>query len=171
MELADAPEKMALACLAHLWRFSGSQSDALKEVFIIVFLILPVRCSVFLFALSKRVNLNYPLLYYSCHCSVAKSCLTLWSHGLQHTRFLWPTLSLGVCSNSCPLSRWCCLTMSSSVAHFSFCRQSFPASGSFPVNWLFMPDNGDRLLKGFFFFFFFLIWGVGIAEKDKSPIY
>ena len=37
-------------------------------------------------------------------------------HGLQYARLLCPPLSTGVCSNSCPLSRWCCLTISSSVA-------------------------------------------------------
>ena len=41
-------------------------------------------------------------------------------------------LSLGVCSNSCPLSQWCYLTISSSATPFSLCLQSFPASGSFP---------------------------------------
>ena len=39
--------------------------------------------------------------------------------------------------NSCPLNWWCYLTISSSAASFSFCLQSFPASGSFPMNWLF----------------------------------
>ena len=48
-----------------------------------------------------------------------------------------PSLSPGVCSNSCPLSHWCYPTISSSVASFSFCPQSFPASGSFPMIWLF----------------------------------
>ena len=38
----------------------------------------------------------------------------------------------GVYSNSCPLSRWCHPTISSSVMPFSSCLQSFPASGSFP---------------------------------------
>ena len=51
-------------------------------------------------------------------------------------RLLCPPLSPGVCSNSCPLSRWRYLTISCSVTPFSFCPQSFPASGSFPVNWL-----------------------------------
>ena len=40
-------------------------------------------------------------------------------------------LSPGVCSNSCPLSRWCYLTISSSATPFSFCLQSFPVSESF----------------------------------------
>ena len=42
-----------------------------------------------------------------------------------------------ICSNSCPLSRWCHPTISSFVTPFSFCLQSFPASGSFPMSWLF----------------------------------
>ena len=44
---------------------------------------------------------------------------------------------LRVCSNSCPLSRWCHLTISSSVIPFSWWPQSFPASGSFSVSQLF----------------------------------
>ena len=59
---------------------------------------------------------------------------SLWPHGLQHTRLPRPSLSLGVCSNSCPLSQWCYPTIWSSVAPFSSCLQPFPALGSFPVN-------------------------------------
>ena len=39
--------------------------------------------------------------------------------------------------NSCPLSRWCHPTISSSVIPFSSCPQSFPASGSFQMSQLF----------------------------------
>ena len=53
------------------------------------------------------------------------------------TRLFCPSPSPGVCSNSCPLIRWCCPTISSSVVPFSSCLPSFPASGSFPVSWLF----------------------------------
>ena len=67
--------------------------------------------------------------------SVVSSCL--WPHGQQHTRLPCPSPSPGTCSNSCPLSRWCYLTILSSAAPFSFCLQSFPASVSFPVSWLF----------------------------------
>ena len=70
-------------------------------------------------------------------CSFAKLCPTLWPHGLQHTRFPCPSLSPGVCTNSCPLNWWYHATISSSVAFFSFCLQSYPASWSFPMNWLF----------------------------------
>ena len=69
-----------------------------------------------------------------CHSSVSKS---LRPRGLQHARPPCPSPSPGVYSNSCPLSRWCHPTLSSSVTTFSSCLQSFPASGSFPVSWLF----------------------------------
>ena len=52
-----------------------------------------------------------------------------------------PKLSPRVCSNSCPLSRWCHPTISSSVAPFSSCPQSFPASGSFPMSRFFELDG------------------------------
>ena len=42
-----------------------------------------------------------------------------------------------VCSNSCPFSQCCHPTILSSVVSFSSCSQSFPASGSFPMSWLF----------------------------------
>ena len=58
-------------------------------------------------------------------------------HGRQHARLPFPPLSPGVCSNSCLLSRWCYLTISSSAALFFFCLQSFPASGSWPMSQLF----------------------------------
>ena len=57
-------------------------------------------------------------------------------HGLQHARLPCSSPSRGVCSKSCPLSQWCHPTISSSVAPFSSCSQSFPASGSFPMSQL-----------------------------------
>ena len=58
-------------------------------------------------------------------------------YGLQNTRLPCPSLSYKVCSNSCPLSQWCHPTILSSVFPFSSCLQSFPASGSFLMSWLF----------------------------------
>ena len=58
-------------------------------------------------------------------------------HGLQHTRLRCLSLSPGVCSNSCPLSQWCHLTISSFVTPFSSCPQSFSASVSFLESQLF----------------------------------
>ena len=40
---------------------------------------------------------------------------SLWPHGLQHARLPCPSPSPGACSNSCPSSRWCHPTISSSV--------------------------------------------------------
>ena len=50
-------------------------------------------------------------------------------HRLQHARLLCPPLSLGVCLSSYPLSQWCYLAILASDTPFSFCFQSFPASG------------------------------------------
>ena len=51
---------------------------------------------------------------------------SLWPQGLQHARLPYPSLSTGVCSNSCSLSQWCYPTISASVALFSFCPHSLP---------------------------------------------
>jgi len=67
---------------------------------------------------------------------------SLWPHELQHARLLYPSSSLGACSNSCPLSQWCHPTISSFVIPLSSCLQSFPRSGSFSVSWLFA--SGDQ---------------------------
>ena len=69
--------------------------------------------------------------------SVAQSCPILQPHGLQHTRPPCLSPTPGVYSNSCPLSRWCHPTISSSVIPFSSPLQSFPASGSFPTSQFF----------------------------------
>ena len=58
-------------------------------------------------------------------------------HWLQHVRFPCPSLFSRDCSDSCPLSQWWYLTISPSAAPFSVCFQSFPASGYFPMSWLF----------------------------------
>ena len=56
---------------------------------------------------------------------------------LQQDRLLCPLLSPRVCSNSCPLSRWCHPTIPFCATSFSLWLQSFQISGSFPVSWLF----------------------------------
>ena len=77
------------------------------------------------------------LSFFNCCCSVARLCLTLWPHGLQHARLPCPSLSPGACSNSCPLSQWCHPTISSSVIHLSSCFQFLLASGPFLMSRLF----------------------------------
>ena len=81
-------------------------------------------------------------MFYDCDCcSILKLCPTLRPQGLQDTRLPCPSPSPGICSNPCPLSQRCRPTISSSVAPFSSCPQSFPASGSFPMNWLFVSGS------------------------------
>ena len=72
-----------------------------------------------------------------CFCSVTQLCPALWPHGLYHARLPCPSPSPGVDSNPCPLSHWCHSTTSSSIAPFSSCLQSFPASGPFQMSQLF----------------------------------
>ena len=69
---------------------------------------------------------------------------SLRSHRLQHAWPPCPSLSPRVCSNSCPLNQWCHPTILSSVKPFSSCPQSFPASGSFPMNWL-LPSGSQSI--------------------------
>ena len=52
-------------------------------------------------------------------CSVVSN--SLGPHGMRHDRFPYPLPSPRACSNSCPLTRWCHLTISSSVVPFSSC--------------------------------------------------
>ena len=91
---------------------------------------------------SFAVYLNLLMfLYLDCCCSVTKSCMTLRPHGQQaslSSAFSWTFL------NSYPPSWWCRLTVSFSVAPFSSCLRSFPASDSFPVHRLF-PSHGQSI--------------------------
>ena len=68
-------------------------------------------------------------------CSVVSNSLQ--PHGLQHVRPPCPSPTPRVYSKSCPLSRWCHPTISSSVIPFSSCLQSFPTSGSFQMSQFF----------------------------------
>ena len=66
---------------------------------------------------------------------------SLQPHGLQHATPTCPSPTPGVNSNSCLLSQWCHLTISSAVVPFSSHLQSFPASGSFPVSQFFASGS------------------------------
>ena len=83
------------------------------------------------------IHLSQLISQYWCTVVQSLSCVSLWTHGLQHARLPWPSRYPTTCSNACPLSRWCHPTVSSSVVPFSFCPQSFLTSGAFPMSWLF----------------------------------
>ena len=100
-----------------------SQHHLLKRLSLIHCMFLPL--------LSKILKEN-------CCCSVMSD--SLWPQGLQHTKLTYPSPSTRACSNSGPLSWWRHPTISSSVVPFSFCLQSFSASGSFLMSWLFTSN-------------------------------
>jgi len=75
---------------------------------------------------------NYSVQF---RCSVVSNSLQ--PHGLQHARLPCPSPTPEACSNSCPSSKWCHPTISSSVVPFSSCLQSLPASRSFPMSQFF----------------------------------
>ena len=88
-------------------------------------------------AAGKKISLICPTNVYTFVVVQSRShwiFTTLW---LLHARLPCPSLSPRVCSDSCPLSWWCYPTISSSIVPFSSCPQSFPASESFPMSWLF----------------------------------
>ena len=68
-----------------------------------------------------------------------------------------PPPSPRVCSKSCPLNQWCHPTISSSVAPFSSCLQSFSASGSalylmikvgsLSISWLIWVTSSHQVAK------------------------
>ena len=62
-------------------------------------------------------------------------------HGLQPARPFCPSPLPEVCPSSRPLHWWCHAAISSSDTLFSFCPQSFPASRTFPMSWLFTSDD------------------------------
>ena len=90
-------------------------------------------------------HLMFCLIYSSwrswCDSSAQFSCSvmsdSLQPQRLQHARLPCPSPTSGACSNSCPLSRWCQPTISSSVIPFSSRLQSFLASESFPLSQFF----------------------------------
>ena len=96
------------------------------------YIFFPIPCSnqSFLFYYDVTVLFSYSVVSDS-----------LQPHGLPHARLPCPSRTPGACLNSRPSSRWCHPTISSSVTSFSSCPQYFPASGSFPVTWLFVSGS------------------------------
>ena len=102
---------------------------------------------------QNLINLPSPLLLWSSLSELSEMLLSglqssvqfshsvvsnsLRSNRQQHPRPPCPSPTPGTSSNSCPSSRWCHPTISSSVSPFSSCLQSFQASGSFPMSQFF----------------------------------
>ena len=113
----------------------------------------------------KSVDHNWPYMHglfsgtLNFIPSICMSIFVLVSHCLDYVQFSSVTQScLTLCdlmdcspptprvfSNSCPSSQWCHPAISSSVVPFSSCLQSFPASGSFPMDQYF--TSGGQILE------------------------
>ena len=74
---------------------------------------------------------NFSISTQFSHSIVSNS---LRPHELQHARPPCPSPTPRVHPNPCPLCWWCHPAISSYVVPFSSCLQSFPTSGSFPMN-------------------------------------
>ena len=78
-------------------------------------------------------SVSISILLFSCYVMLD----SLPPHGLQHARLLCPQQSPRICSNSCPLSRWCHPISHPLSPPFSSCPESFPTSRSIPMSKLF----------------------------------
>ena len=67
--------------------------------------------------------INWSIIYILLLLSHSVVSDSLLSHGLQHSKLPCPSPTPGACSNSCPSSRWCHPTISSSNIPFSSCLQ------------------------------------------------
>ena len=90
-------------------------------------------------------------------CSVAQLGLTLWHTELKHARTSCPSPPPTVCPSSHLLHWWCHPGISFSDALFSFCPQSFPALGTFPMSQLFASDDQNN--------------GASVSASDPSSEY
>ena len=89
------------------------------------------------FKVHSHCSMNQCFISFYC-CSVAQLCLTLCKPtDCSTSGFLVLHYLLEFAQTHVLLSRWCHPTVSFSVTPFSSCPQSFPASESLPMSWLF----------------------------------
>ena len=90
---------------------------------------------------STQIPLQKLWLFSTLQFSHSVMSNSLQPCGLQHARLPCPSPSPRACSNSCPFSQRYHPTILSSVTLFASCLHSFPASGSFPMSWLFISSG------------------------------
>ena len=123
---------------------------------------------------------SYFFLFFPCSVQFISvqslNRVSLWPHESQHTRPPCPSPTPGVHSDSSPSSQWCHPDISSSVAPFSSCPQSLPASESFPMSQLFAwggQSTGVSALASFLpkktQDWSPLEWTVWISLQSKEP--
>ena len=103
----------------------------------------------------------------SVHFSCSVMSDSLQPHGLQCTRLPCPSPAPGASTNSCPSSRWCHRTISSSVIPYSSCLQSFPKLGSFSRSQSF-PLGGQSIGVSASANWFPLRWTGWISLQSKG---
>ena len=126
-------------------RWSSGVRDARRWISLPVFLFGYFVKYMIYFHVVQSVD-HFLQISSSCYSLVTQLCLTL-CDPMDCCMPDFPVLHYlpRVCSNSCPLSWWCYLTILSSASSFSFCLQSLPASGSFPMSQLF--TSGGEVLE------------------------
>ena len=93
------------------------------------------------------LSINDTVNILECCFNSVQSLTCVWllgTHGLQHARLPCPSRTPRVHSDSCPLSQWYHLTISSSVVSFSSFLQSLLASGCFPMSRLRLLTSGGQ---------------------------
>ena len=139
---------MSLMSLAQAGRFFTLLSKSLAWIQAPIFLQTP--------QMTPRIP-----LYVFQFSSVASDSLQ--PQGLQHTGPPCPSPTPGVYSNSCPSSRWCHSTISSSVVPFLSRLQSFPASGSFQMRQVFASGGQSVGVSA-------STWVLPMNTQDWSPL-
>ena len=90
-------------------------------IVIIKYWLCSLCCTIYFCSLFILYILVGTSFFIQFSCSVASDSLR--PHGLQHARLPCPSPTPRACTESCPLSRWCHPTNSSSVVSFSFWLQ------------------------------------------------
>ena len=125
---------------------------------------------------SNKIYVWKPCLWQLISVQFSRSVVSdsLRPHESQHARPSCPSPNPGVHSDSCPSSRWCHPAISSSVAPFSSCPQSLPASGSFPMSQLFAWGGQSTVVSALASFLRYINWNWTIkywmmgGKKDSS---
>ena len=124
-----------------------------------------ILCALVIFFIVFWGQKEYPQtsIRYVVHFSHSVVSVSFRPHELQHARPPCTSPTPGVYPNSCPLSRWCHLAISSSVIPFFSCFQSFPTSGSFQMSQLFASGGQNTRVSA-------LTWVLPVNTQDWSPL-
>ena len=115
------------------------------------------------FPLTQVVEHVAVIVFQSLSC--VRLFVTSWTAALQASLSFTISQSLCVCSDSCPLSPLCYLTISFPATPFSFCLQSLQASGSFPIS-QFIAPNGQSAYMYIYIYILLILF-----SEDPCPIH